>query len=83
MSVVVQQATGGIVTTPTNGAAESYTYTTTAATNRVEGKSASSLGLVVYYTLPNGGSETVVTVNVTLKDDTGYSYTLSVQLRTT
>jgi hypothetical protein len=80
MSVKVQQAAGGIVVVPTNGT-EHYQFTSSASGNRIESKGSASVGFDVFYDLPSGGREALVTVTFTFYDDNDVAFSKSVAVK--
>jgi hypothetical protein len=79
VNLKVQQASGGIVITPSGGDTEYYRFNSSASGNRVAANGSASVGFQVWYDLPNGGKEALVTVSFGFKDDDGYTYTASAQ----
>jgi hypothetical protein len=80
VSVKVQQASGGIVITPTSDT-EHYDYTSHASGNRIEAKGTGSVGFDVWYDLPNKGREALVTVTFSFLDDNGSSFSESTSVQ--
>jgi hypothetical protein len=88
LSIRVQQATGGIITAPTTGEVERYTFNPSSSGNRLEGNGRASVAFDVYYDLPNLGREAVVTATFTYLDEKDqdddfddFQFTESVQVR--
>ena len=81
VNLKVQQASGGIVITPSGGDTEYYRFNSSASGNRVAANGTASVGFEVWYDLPNGGKEALVTVSFGFRDDDGYTYTDSAQVR--
>jgi len=81
----VQQASGGIVSTPSGGDTEHYDSvilsSTTNAIAQVGG--GAQLVIKVWYALPNNGKEALITETFTMKDsnDTPKTFSKDVQLR--
>jgi hypothetical protein len=59
-----------------------YKFTSSAVTNHVNAKGSAAVGFDVWYDLPSGGREALVTVGFTFKDgdDNTYSDTLQVKV---
>jgi hypothetical protein len=74
VNVKVQQASGGIVITPTGGEVEHYQFNSSASGNRVPANGTATVGFEVWYSLPNGGKEALITVGLSFRDDDGYTY---------
>jgi hypothetical protein len=70
----VQQASGGIVITPTGSDIEHYDYTSHASGNRIEAKGSASVSFDVWYDLPNKGREALITVSFSFTDDNSSSF---------
>jgi hypothetical protein len=83
MAVKVQQASGGIVITPTGSDIEHYDYLSHASGSRLEAKGKASVTFDVWYDLPNKGREALVTVAFSFTDDndSSFSETTSVQVQ--
>lgn len=91
ISLKVQQATGGIITPPTNGQVEHYQFVSSASANTLPGKGQTSVGFTVWYALPNLRRDCVATVGVVFvdrkgtptdtSDDVSFSKTLDVQIQ--
>jgi len=82
LNLTVQQATGGIVITPSGGDQVYFKFNSSAATNHINARGSASVGFDVWYDLPNGGREALVTVGFNFKDadDNTYSDTLQVKV---
>jgi hypothetical protein len=80
VSVKVQQASGGIVITPTSDI-EHYDYTSHASGNRIEAKGSGTVGFDVWYDLPNKGREALVTVTFSFLDDNSSSFSESTSVK--
>ena len=78
----VQQASGGIVTPPTGGEVEHYdsviVQTTNSTISAVNGTA--TLTFQVWYTLPNGRKEALVTESVSFKDADGATFSKNVDV---
>lgn len=78
----VQQASGGIVTPPTGGEVEHYDsvilQTSNSSISAVNGTA--TLTFQVWYTLPNGRKEALVTESVAFRDADGATFTKSVDV---
>ena len=83
VNVRVQQASGGIVITPTTGTVEQYQFNSSASGNRLESKGTASVGFEVWYDLPNKGREALVTVAFTFRDENSSTYSDSLDVRVT
>jgi hypothetical protein len=77
----VQQATGGIVITPSGGDQIYYKFNSSAVTNRINAKGSADVGFDTWYDLPNGGREALVTVGFSFKDDDNNTYSDTLQLK--
>jgi len=86
MNLTVQQATGGIVITPSGGDQVYYKFNSSAVTNHVNKNGSADVGFDVWYDLPSQGKEALVTVSFTFtytdEDDDEYTYakTLAVKV---
>ena len=91
ISMKVQQASGGIITPPTNGQVEHYQFISSASSNTLPAKGQVNVGFQVWYALPNQGRECVATVTVNFldqkgtpndtSDDVSFSQSLDVQVQ--
>jgi hypothetical protein len=82
VTVVVKQASGGIVTPPTGGDVERYDYVTNANTNVYPAvNSTVTIGLEVWYDLPSLRREALVTVTLSFTDDDGQAFSKVVDVR--
>ncbi len=70
----VQQASGGIVITPSGGEIEHFKYSFSAAGKHIPANGSTSVGFRTWYDLPSGGREALVTVYFHFEDDDGYIY---------
>lgn len=82
----VEQASGGIVTPPTGGDTEHYEQVILSSTNNTfSGVGASiTMTIQVWYTLPSGGKEALVTETVAMKDnnsDTAKTFSKDVKIQ--
>jgi hypothetical protein len=77
----VQQASGGIVITPSGGDKEYYRFNSSASGNRLAANGTASIGFDVWYSLPSKGKEALITVGLTFQDDDGNTYSKSVQCK--
>ncbi len=75
----VQQASGGIVITPSGGDKEYFRFNSAASGNRLAAKGTASISFDVWYSLPNQGKEALVTVGLSFQDDNGSTSAKSVQ----
>jgi hypothetical protein len=74
LSVTVQQSSGGIVlpvSDPDNPV--KFDYEADNETNYIAANGTFTMGVKVFYTLPNGRKEALVTVQTSLADDNGYT----------
>jgi hypothetical protein len=78
INLTIQQATGGIVISPSGGDQVYFKFTSQAVTNHVNARGTADVGFDVWYSLPNGGREALVTVSFayqyTDNDSNRYSY---------
>jgi hypothetical protein len=81
VNLKVQQASGGIVITPSGGDSERYRFNSSASGNRVPANGSASVGFQVWYDLPNGGKEALITVSFGFQDDDGHTYADSAQVK--
>jgi len=77
----VQQATGGIVITPSGGDQIYYKFNSSAVTNRINASGSAEVGFDVWYDLPNTGKEALVTVGFSFKDDDDNTYSDTLQVK--
>ena len=77
----VQQATGGIVITPSGGDQIYFKFNSSAVTNRINANGSADVGFDSWYDLPNGGREALVTVGFTFKDDDDNTYSKTMQVK--
>jgi hypothetical protein len=82
VSITVQQASGGIAVSSTTGESEHYDYSTAPDSNRVEGNGGTAnSAITVWYTLPNGGAESLITVSYSFMDDDDVTFSVSETIR--
>jgi hypothetical protein len=78
----VQQASGGIVTPPTGGEVEHYESVILSTSNSsiaaVNGTA--TLTFKVWYSLPSGQKEALITESISFKDDDGQTFTKNVDV---
>jgi hypothetical protein len=78
INLTFQQATGGIVITPSGGDQIYFKFSSQAATNRINARGTADIAFDVWYKLPNQGSEGLATVSLafkyTDKDDNDFTY---------
>ena len=73
--IKVQQASGGVIMTPTGSDIEHYDYLSQVANNYIAAKGTGSVTFnPVWYWLPNGGREAVVTMTFSFLDDNSSSF---------
>ncbi len=63
----VQQATGGIVVTPSGGDAIYFKFNSAAVTKHINANGSADVGFDVWYDLPNQGKEALITVGFTFE----------------
>jgi len=84
LNATVQQSAGGIVIPPSGGQQIYFKFNSTAATNVINAKGNANVIFDVYYTLPSGGKEALVTVAFTFQDTASppntYSQSLGVKV---
>ncbi len=71
ITLKVQQATGGIVTPPTNGQVEHYQFVSSASGKTLPANGQITVGFQVWYALPNLRRECVTTVSLSFIDRKG------------
>jgi hypothetical protein len=81
VSVRVQQASGGIVITPTGTDIEHYNYTSHASNNRIDANGSATVSFDVWYDLPNKGREALVTTTFSFTDDNDASFSESASVK--
>ena len=85
MNLTVQQATGGIVITPSGGDQVYFKFNSSAVTNHVNKNGSADVGFDVWYDLPSGGKEALITVAFTFsytdEDDNEYTYSKSLPVK--
>jgi hypothetical protein len=85
LNATVQQATGGIVIPPSGGDQVYFKFTSSAVVNHINKNGSADVGYDVWYTLPNGGREALVTVSFTFKytdsDDNEYTYSKTLDVK--
>jgi hypothetical protein len=77
----VQQASGGIVITPSGGDKEYFRFNSSASGNRLDAHGTASISFDVWYSLPNKGREALITVGLSFQDDNSNTYSKSVQCK--
>jgi hypothetical protein len=77
----VQQATGGIVITPSGGDQIYYKFNSAAVTNRINANGSAEVGFDAWYDLPNGGREALITIGFSFKDDDDNTYSDTLQVK--
>jgi hypothetical protein len=81
-TIVVHQASGGIVTTPTGGEVEHYDFTTSASTNRFAAVNSNIvMTFDVWYDLPSLKKEALINVTFTFKDEDGVVFSKTVDVK--
>jgi hypothetical protein len=81
INLTVQQATGGIVITPSGGDQVYFKFNSQAPTNHINAKGSAAVGFDVWYDLPNGGREALVTIGLSFKDDDDNTYSQTAQVK--
>jgi len=81
VSLVVHQASGGIVIAPSGGAIEHYQFNSTASGNHLNAHGTASVSFQVWYDLPNKGREALVTVSFSFKDANNNTYSQSIDVK--
>lgn len=81
VDLTVQQASGGIVITPSGGETVYFKFNSSASGNTLAKNGTASIGFDVWYTLPNGGREALSTVTIGFKDDDDSTYSETVKVR--
>jgi hypothetical protein len=77
----VQQASGGIVITPSGGDKEYFRFNSSASGNRLDAHGTAAISFDVWYSLPNKGKEALITVGLSFQDDSGNTSSKSVQCK--
>jgi hypothetical protein len=80
VSATVQQATGGIVISPTGGDTEHYQFNSVASGNSIAANGSANVSFDVWYDLPNKGRTALITVTFTFTDDNDASFSESVKV---
>lgn len=82
ITLVVKQASGGIVTPPTGGETEHYEHVTSAGSNRFPSVNTSvAIGFDVWYDLPNLRKEALVSITLSFTDNDGGAFTKTYDVR--
>jgi hypothetical protein len=81
LDLKVEQATGGIVIQPSGGDQVYYKFNSSAVTNHINAKGSAAVGFDVWYDLPNGGREALVTVGFTFQDSDKNTYSDTLQVK--
>jgi hypothetical protein len=85
INLTIQQATGGIVVTPSGGDQVYFKFNSSAATNHLNANGSADVGFDVWYDLPNQGREALVTVSFTFEyedeDEDTYTYSDTFQVK--
>jgi hypothetical protein len=81
LNLTVQQATGGIVITPSGGDQVYFKFNSSAATNHINANGSATVGFDVWYDLPSGGREALITVGFTFQDDDDNTYSDTLQVK--
>jgi hypothetical protein len=83
VTVVVHQASGGIVSVPTGGETEHYDFVITNSTGSTFGgvNTSQTTNLTVWYALPNSLREALAAVSFAFQDNDGVSFTRTVNVQ--
>lgn len=81
VNLVVQQASGGIVITPSGGDIVHYRFTSSASGNFLPANGSAAIGFAVWYDNPNDQKEALMSVTVGFKDADGHLYTDTCSVR--
>ena len=81
IDLTMQQAAGGIVITPSGGDTIYFKFNSSASGNRLSKNGTATVGFDVWYTLPNGGTEGLATVNFGYKDDNNDTYSEAAKVK--
>jgi hypothetical protein len=82
VTLQVKQASGGIITPPTGGEIEYYTYVTQASANRYSAvNQTNSIAFDVWYDLPSLRREALVQVSIGFKDNDDSTFTKTYDVR--
>jgi hypothetical protein len=81
LDLKVEQATGGIVISPSGGDQVYYKFNSSAVTNHINAKGSAEVGFDVWYDLPSGGREALVTVGFTFQDSDKNTYSDTLQVK--
>jgi len=81
LNLTVQQATGGIVITPSGGDQVYFKFNSAAPTNHINANGSASVGFDVWYDLPSGGREALITVGFSFQDDDDNTYSATAQVK--
>lgn len=83
VTVVVHQASGGIVSAPTGGETEHYDFVITSSTGSTFNavNTSQTTNLTVWYALPNSLREALVAVSFAFQDNDGVSFTKTVDVQ--
>jgi hypothetical protein len=85
MNLTVQQATGGIVITPSGGDQVFFKFNSAAVTNHINKNGSADVGFDVWYDLPSQGKEALITVSFSFSytdaDDNEYTYSKNLSVK--
>ena len=81
LSIVLQQASGGILIAPVTGETVRFRFDTRVPGNRLEPAGEIVVEFDLFYTLPNQGKEALITVNLVLVNDSSVTTAENIQLR--
>ena len=82
ITLQVKQASGGIVTPPTGGETEHFTYVTEASSNRYTAPNqTTTISFEVWYDLPSLRREALVQVSLAMRDNENTTFTKTYDVR--
>ena len=85
INLTVQQATGGIVVTPSGGDQVYFKFNSSAATNHLNPNGSADVGFDVWYDLPSNGKESLITVALSFaytdKDSQTFTYSKTASIK--
>ena len=85
MNLTVQQATGGIVITPSGGDQVFFKFNSSAVTNHINKNGSADVGFDVWYDLPSQSKEALITVSLSFSytdaDDNEYTYSKNLSVK--
>lgn len=85
LNLTIQQATGGIVITPSGGDQVYFKFNSSAATNHLNPNGSADIGFDVWYDLPSNGKESLITVGLSFaytdKDSQTFTYSKTASVK--